>query len=162
MRKTSSLLLTWLSLTVTAQEVSTSGNTDEYFAFGTLGYGAPGAGSRTYNIEFSSNSGGETASADEGAILVLSLEESAGSGQNITGALFTDADTFPAGQLNLGLAGALFTDADTFPAGAVGLGVAGALFVDPDTFPGGVVAREGDSPLAGGGWYAATRRRRRS
>lgn len=83
-------------------------------------------------------------------------------GQNIAGALFTDPDTFPAGQLDMSLAGALFTDPDTFPAGAVGLGVAGALFVDPDTFPGGVVAREGDSPLAGGGWYAATRRRRRS
>jgi hypothetical protein len=70
---------------------------------------------------------------------------SVGSGQTITGALFTDDDTFYAGTVVPGevtITGALFSDDDAFYAGTVVPGevtITGALFSDDDAFYAGTV-----------------------
>lgn len=82
---------------------------------------------------------------------------SASGDQTITGALFSDGDTFPAHTITPGavsITGAPFTDSDTFPAGTVTLGsgpqtITGALYSDADTFPAGTVS-PGAVSIAGG------------
>lgn len=103
----------------------------------------------------------------------LELKEDAGGDKNITGALFTDPDTFHAGtitktyeilgslftdadtiysgQVDLVILGGLFSDADNFPTGVVTTDytITGSLFSDPDTFYNGVVERESDEEIDG-------------
>lgn len=72
----------------------------------------------------------------------IEVAAAAGAGsQTVTGASFTDADTFHGGVLAAAfvIAGATFADGDTFHGGVISQGavISGADFADPDTFHGG-------------------------
>jgi len=96
-----------------------------------------------YESPASTTSISRTGGGTDAILYGLEIKEPAGSGQNITGALYTDTDTFHAAQLNMNIAGALYTDTDTFNAATVSstYNISGALYTDADTFFGATVSQ---------------------
>lgn len=70
--------------------------------------------------------------------VMLAFEPAASSDQNITGALFSEADTFFTSVVttSISITGALFSEADTFRAAIItaSYSIGGGLFTDADTF----------------------------
>lgn len=98
-------------------------------------------GSRQLNAT-SEDPGTFAAAADEWFALTIAVEPGTGD-QTITGALYSDADTFYAATVSTtyDITGALYTDPDTFYGATVSAtyDIAGALYSDPDTFFGATI-----------------------
>lgn len=73
------------------------------------------------------------------AVAIEIKADAGGSPQSITGTLFTNSQTFPAGTASAtyGITGSLLTDGDTFYAGTLttSYGITGALVTNSQTFP---------------------------
>ncbi|KIC39347.1 hypothetical protein RA26_01455 [Leisingera sp. ANG-M7] len=116
----------------------------------TLYNGGNNGRSHVYAIEASGQSGGvksATVNSDgsqhEGAVAVLIFEDGGASGQTITGSDYIDAGSFGSGTITTGavsITGAAFTDPDTFGTGQIGLTLSGAAYTDGDTFGSGTIS----------------------
>lgn len=89
-----------------------------------------------------------------GPLLGAAAQLQAGAGdQAITGALFTDADTFFGSTVSTSytVTGALYSDADTFFGATVSTSydITGALYTDPDTFFAATVSQAVDQTITG-------------
>lgn len=84
--------------------------------------------------------------AEQATFYGATISQTGGAG-SITGALFTNSQTFYSATVSAsyGIAGTLFTDADTFYGATVTslATITGALFTDADTFYGALIAVEG-------------------